>query len=100
MSICEDGCEFSEYNIKSKKVICSCFTKIHLPLISEIKVDKEKLYSNFKDIRNIGHFEMLSCIKLFFNKNNIFKNLSNYIMIIRKLKNLFTILKIKLVIKH
>ena len=58
--ICEDGCEFSEYNIKSKKVICSCFTKIHLPLISEIKVDKEKLYSNFKDIRNIGNFEMLS----------------------------------------
>ena len=68
MSICEEDCDFTGYNIKSKKVICSCYTKLYLPLISEIKVDKEKLYSNFKDIRNIGNFEMLSCIKLFFNK--------------------------------
>jgi len=92
LSICEDGCDFSGYNIKSKKAICSCFTKINLPLISEIKVDKEKLYSNFKDIRNIGNFEMLSCINLFFNKNNIFKNLSNYIMIILFILSIFSVL--------
>ena len=73
------------------KIICSCFTKLHFPLISEIKVDKEKLYSNFKDIRNIGNFEMLKCIKLFLNKNNIFKNLSNYIMIILFITSIISI---------
>jgi hypothetical protein len=71
LHICEDGCEFTGYDEISKKVICSCFTKLNLPLISEIKVDKEKLIMNFKDIRNIGNFEMLKCIKLFFNKNYI-----------------------------
>ena len=82
LHICEDGCEFTGYDEISKKVICSCFTKLNLPLLSEIKVDKEKLITNFKDIRNIGNFKMLLCIKLFFNKNNIFKNLSNYMLLI------------------
>ena len=91
MSVCEEGCDFTGYNVIYKKVICSCFTKLHFPLISEIKVDKEKLYSNFKDIRNIGNFEMLKCIKLFLNKNNIFKNLSNYIMIILFITSIISI---------
>ena len=82
LSICEEGCEFSGYNIIAKKVICSCYTKMNLPIITELKVDKQQLFSNFKDIRNIANFKMLKCIKLFFNKNNIFKNMSNYMMII------------------
>ena len=56
LSICEEGCDFTEYNSVTKKVKCSCFTKINLPLISEIKLDKQKLISNFKDIRNVGNF--------------------------------------------
>ena len=48
ISACEENCEFSEYDNINKKAICSCFTKIKLPLISEIKVDKEKMMSNFK----------------------------------------------------
>ena len=82
LSICEENCDFGEYNYITKKVKCSCFTKINLPLISEIKIDKEKLISNFKDIRNIGNFKMLNCYKLFLNKKNIFINLSNYMLII------------------
>ena len=82
LHICEDNCDYTGYNENLKKVKCSCFTKLNLPLLSEIKVDKQKLLSNFKDIRNIGNFKMLSCIKLFFNKNNIFKNISNYMFVI------------------
>ena len=47
-----------------------------IPKLSEIKVDKKKLIANFKDIKNIGNFKMLSCIKLLFSKENIFKNSS------------------------
>ena len=82
LHICEDGCDYTGYNENTKKVKCSCFTKLTLPLFSDIKVDKKELLSNFKDIRNIGNFKMLKCIKLFFNKNNIFKNLSNYIFVL------------------
>ena len=55
---------------------------MNLPAITEIKLDKNKLFSNFKDIRNIGNFKMLKCNKLFFNINNIFKNSANYMLII------------------
>ena len=47
LSICEEDCDFSYYNEKSKKAVCSCFTKLYMPLISEIQVDKNKLFSNF-----------------------------------------------------
>ena len=82
LSICEENCNFTEYNNNTKKAICSCFTKVNLPLISDIKFDKQKLLDNFKNIKNIGNFKMLNCIDLFSNQNNIFKNTSNYIMII------------------
>ena len=71
MFICEENCVFTNYNNESKKATCSCYAKLKLPLVSEIKIDKKSLFSNFKDIRNIGNFKMLSCIKLFLNKNNI-----------------------------
>ena len=53
-----------------------------LPLISEIKVDKEKLFSNFKDIKNIGNFQLLKCRYLLFDLHQIFKNSANYIIVI------------------
>ena len=40
------------------------------------------MYSNFKNIKNIANFKMLECIYLLFDKTNIFKNSSNYMMII------------------
>jgi len=80
-SICEENCDFTEYDNITKRAKCSCKAKLQLPLISEIKVDKNKLLSNFKDIRNIGNFKMLKCTHLLFNKDNIFKNSANYITI-------------------
>ena len=92
LSICEENCDFTYYNVTTKKVKCSCPTKVTLPLISEIKIDKKKLFSNFKDINNIGNFKMLSCIKQFFNTKNMLKNLSNYMFIILFILNINSIL--------
>ena len=80
--MCEEGYDFTSYNYTTKKVVCSCLTKESLPLISQVKIDKKKFFANFKDIRNIGNFKMLSCIESFLNKHNIFKNLSYYMLII------------------
>ena len=82
ISVCEEGCDFSQYDSENKKAICSCFTKVKLPLISEIKVDKEKLFSNFKNIKNIGNFKMLKCNYLLYDIRNIFKNSANYMILI------------------
>ena len=82
LSICEEDCQFTEYDMINKRAICSCYTKINLPLISEIKVDKNKFFSNFYDINNIANIKMLKCIHLLFDKDSIFKNSANYLLII------------------
>ena len=79
MSLCEENCDFVDYDIENKKAICSCFTKIKLPLISEIKIDREKLFSNFEDIKNIANFKMMKCIHLLFNTSNLFINSSTHL---------------------
>ena len=79
-SICEEDCDFTGYDNITKRAKCSCKIKLELPLISEIKVDKNKLLSNFKDIRNIGNLKIIKCTHLLFNKDNIFKNSANYII--------------------
>ena len=45
-------------------------------------LDKDKFFSNFYDINNIANFKMLECIKLLFDKKNIFNNAANYMLII------------------
>ena len=34
MFLCEKDCEFTEYDYDTKKVLCECYTKINIPLIS------------------------------------------------------------------
>ena len=57
-------------------------------LISEIEKKKDKLFTNFK---NIANFETFKCTNLFFNKNNIFENSANYMLIILIILSIFSI---------
>ena len=82
LTVCEENCIFIDYDNTTKKAICSCYTKINLPIISEVKINKNLLLSNFKDINNIGNFKMLKCFYLILQKNNIFKNSSNYLILL------------------
>ena len=82
ISICEEGCKFTEYDKVNKKATCSCFTKIKLPLITEIIVDKDKFLHNFYDINNIANVKMLKCYKLLFDKEKIFRNSANYVLVL------------------
>ena len=61
------------YDTEVNKAKCSCYTKIKVPYISQIVVNKDQLYSNFKNISNIANFKMLiffiySLIKTIFLK--------------------------------
>ena len=44
MSVCEENCDFYEYDNFAKRAKCSCFTKINFPLISQIKFDKKNYF--------------------------------------------------------
>ena len=49
-NLCEDGCNFNGYS--EDEVECLCEIKVSLPLISQINIDKDKLYE-FIDIKKL-----------------------------------------------
>ena len=61
MSICQDGCEFSLYDKEKHKAGCSCNVKESSSTIADMKIDKDKLIKNFKDIKNIINLNILVC---------------------------------------
>ena len=76
-SLCEEGCEYIGYDPNNKQVECSCGVKLNMPLISEIKIDKNKLYK-FMDFKTIANFDFLKCINLAFSKDGLIKNIGFY----------------------
>ena len=79
-SLCEEDCTYVGYDRETKEVECSCQIKINIPLISEIKIDKNKLYKFF-DIKKVGNFDVLKCINLLLSKEGLFKNIGFYAFI-------------------
>ena len=81
MSLCEEDCTFEEYDFNNNKSICSCGFKINIPLISNITIDKNKLYKSFTSFKNIANVNILKCYKLLLQKEKIIKNIGCYIFI-------------------
>ena len=79
---CEENCIFSRYDTNLGKAICSCEIKIKLPLISELKFDKNKLYDSFTDIKNITNINIMKCYNIFLSLKGITYNYGCYIIIL------------------
>ena len=80
LTLCEENCDLIDYDYIYKQAKCSCEVKLNLPLIEDIKFDKEKLKKNFVDINNIANLKFLICYKVVFKKNNIKFNYGFYIL--------------------
>ena len=72
-SLCEEDCNFIGYDTINNDIECSCNTKLNLPFISQISIDKNKLYK-FMDIKQIINFNVMKCPILLFN--NLSKNIN------------------------
>ena len=81
MSVCEKDCTFKDYSFDTKKVSCECFVKIKVPLISEIKVNKNKFINDISNISNIINFDIVKCYKTLFTKEGLIKNIGSYILL-------------------
>ena len=81
MTLCEENCEFIDYNNINKKVKCSCDVKIKFPLIEEIIFDKNKLYKSFTDIKNIINIKIIKCYKNVFKIESLIRNYGFFIFI-------------------
>ena len=80
-TLCEENCEFTKYNYDTGKAICSCDIKISIPLISDIYIDKNRLYENFVNIKNIMNIDILKCYSIVFSKEGFYNNYGFFILI-------------------
>ena len=82
LTICQDNCILSEYDSNINSVKCSCDVVKSSSLFENIKIDKEKLFKNFIDIKNIANINILVCYKVLFTKKGLIKNYGSYFMIL------------------
>ena len=88
MQICETDCDFISYNTETQKAVCSCGIKLEVPLLDNVKIDKELLLNSFTDINNFANVKMMTCYKTVFQKKLIIKNIGFFLFIILIILNI------------
>ena len=89
--ICQEDCDFSEYNYETLVAKCSCEVKKCSDSFADMNINKAKIFENFKNIKNIANFNFLICYKNLFNKNGILNNIGFYLLLIIILFHIITI---------
>ena len=80
MSLCEEKCEFLEYNSNKGKVKCSCDIKLSIPLDYDIKFNKNDFLKSFTDIENILNINVMKCYRTVIKIKSLIKNLGFFIV--------------------
>ena len=79
--LCQEDCDFSEYNYESFRTKCSCKVKKSSKSIADMNINKTKILNNFKNIKNFINFNFLVCYKKLFNIENLLKNIGFFIIL-------------------
>jgi len=81
--LCQEGCEFVQYNETTKKSKCNCNVKNKLSTmdIKDIKFDKALIVDDFllKSLTN-SNFRVLQCYKLIFSLKGQMNNIGSYLL--------------------
>ena len=80
-TVCQDECDFSEYDYEKQKAKCTCKVKESSSSIIDMCINKTKLLENFKNIKNFANLNLLVCRRSLFNKEGMLKNIGCYILI-------------------
>ena len=82
LTVCEEDCDFSDYDYGLGKAICTCKVKTNSTAkIMGVTIDKDKLYNSFTDFKNIANVKVLKCYKLVFTIDAYKYNYANLILI-------------------
>ena len=81
LTLCEDNCNYVNYDYDNKKVKCSCEIKINLPIIKDVTIDTEKLKNSFTDIKNILNINIMRCSKIALKIENLKNNYGCFIIL-------------------
>ena len=82
MSLCENNCEYKGYDNNKKISKCECSIKTEFHFLSEIKIDKNLLLNNFKELETISNIYVMKCYKILFTKDGLKVNIGNYILLV------------------
>ena len=87
LSLCENNCEYTGYDINTKKSSCECNVKNKMESINEIMNKSNLLFNNFSNEEDISNnipsnMETMKCTKTLFSKEGIMNNISSYIIFI------------------
>ena len=53
LTLCEEDCKLIDYNYTTNRAKCNCHIKIKLPIIDQVKIDKNKLLKSFIMLNDI-----------------------------------------------
>ena len=81
LALCEVDCELKGINKTNQKAICKCNIKINFFKISEIIIDKERLYDSFVNINNIANIKVMKCYHILYTKDGLIFNIGFFIII-------------------
>jgi hypothetical protein len=71
--ICPANCDYINYNIDNKRVLCKC------EIQSGIILDSTKTINHFKNLKYTSNIKVLKCFRLF-SKERLLKNIAFYII--------------------
>ena len=80
LTLCEENCEFIDYNYTNEKVKCSCEIKTYISPNYDFKFNKNEFIKNFIDIKNIANINLIKCYKIVLKIKNLLHNYGFYIM--------------------
>ena len=79
--VCQNDCDFTEYDYKLKKAKCSCKVKESSSSFADMNIDTKEFFQNLKNIKSLVNIDILKCYKVLFTKIGILNNIGFYIII-------------------
>ena len=89
--ICQDDCDFTNYDYDTLKAKCSCKVKESSSSFIDININKTKILENIKEIKNFANFKFLICHKKLFTKKGLLNNIGSYLILVIILTHIINI---------
>ena len=79
-AVCQDDCDFTEYDYNLKKAKCSCKVKESSLSFADMNIDTDQFFKNLKNIKQLVNIDILYCYKVLFKIKEILNNIGCFIM--------------------
>ena len=91
ITLCEDNCQYKEFDIKTLKANCKCEIKTEVNS-EKTKFSPNKIIENFYKIEKYSNVRIIKCYNLAFNMDKLKKNYGSFFIIILGCLFLFSML--------